>query len=138
MRQVGTFCVLPMPKRFAARWKKEKRDEAKDFGAYRDAFENLIDLFPFDRPFAVSTAARDNLKPLVSALIDGYLGATSLNTSKRPVTPRLQIKNESLKEVTILKELTWNYVILSCSCHSTARLQSCCRTSLWHFCDGDI
>ena len=70
-------------------------------------------ILPFDKPYTGSTSQRDALKPFTSVLVGKFIRAISLHVPGNKSDPTVVIKPDSLTEVTILKELTWNYVILS-------------------------
>lgn len=95
------------------RWEERKREEVKNFGDYEDAFENLMIALPVDRPHTGSASQRDALKPMTSVLVGEFIRAISLHIPTKKSNRTVVIQREKLMEVTILKELTWNYVILS-------------------------
>ena len=95
------------------RWRELGWEEGRNFGAYRDAFERLITLFPIDRPYAVAASQRDALKPMTSVLVGQFVRAISLQEPKKKGDRTVLIQKDKLIEVMILKQLTWHYVILS-------------------------
>jgi dGTP triphosphohydrolase len=95
------------------RWTERGRPEVKDFSAYEAAFENLVPSLPLDRPYAGTVMQRDALQPMTSVLVGQFVRAISLRDSKSKGAGAVVIQRDKQIEITILKELTWNYVILS-------------------------
>jgi dGTPase len=74
------------------------------------AFGSVIGLFPITQPYSGSYQDQATLKSFASKLIRGYVMATALTQDDHEFI-RLSIDQQSVDEVTILKQLTWHYVI---------------------------
>ncbi|MCG8509912.1 MAG: hypothetical protein MI741_11860, partial [Rhodospirillales bacterium] len=72
------------------------------------AFEQLIQLFP-DEPFLGTRKQRSLLRSLTSKLIEKYISAFTLDPTAQPPVVIAPIAR---RETTMLKQLTWHYVIL--------------------------
>ena len=73
-----------------------------------EAFENILGIFwRIYEPYSGTREHRSRLRHFTAQLIHRYINGVELNTSKRTV----EINPEYEKEVVILKELTWTYVI---------------------------
>lgn len=92
------------------RWERQERN-VKNFASYREAFEKLTDSLPLCEPYNGSSDQRANLRNVASTLIGRYMDAISLNKLAKPNESRVNIASWAVTEVTILKELTWHYVI---------------------------
>jgi dGTPase len=76
-----------------------------------DAFLRLIQLFPIDHPYGDDDEDRARLRTFSSALIGSYASAIHLEAPK--VNARtVAIESNKEKEVFMLKQMTWHYVIL--------------------------
>jgi dGTPase len=75
------------------------------------AFERLILAFPITEPYSGSMRDQATLKSFASRLIAGYVMATALKRPSSGAFIELDIEQRFIDEVTILKELTWHYVI---------------------------
>ena len=93
------------------RWEDTGNEGAKDFQQYRDAFENIISLVPVSDPS--SDRGRDRLRPFTSYVVSEYINAIEIADPDDSESATVKINPDKKKEVAILKELTWNYVILS-------------------------
>lgn len=74
------------------------------------AFRSVIDLFP-EAEYEVSTHSRATLRSFTSQMIAQYVAAFHLRVPSTDAETFIRIDDQALKEVTMLKELTWNYVI---------------------------
>ncbi len=89
-------------------YRRHLRD--KDFydrGALEQAFEDVLFHWRIDEPYSGSKDQRSRLRDFTAKLIGRYVKAVELDSSKRAVV----IDETYVQEVTILKELTWTYVI---------------------------
>ncbi|MBI4203312.1 MAG: dNTP triphosphohydrolase [Chloroflexi bacterium] len=97
------------------RWEREKRSaplpsELKD--AARRVFELASIFTPLTEPYNGSRTQRAALKTLTSLLIGRYvMGGITLRTPDPSNPKRITQHTELLHEITILKELSWYYVI---------------------------
>lgn len=79
-------------------------------GALREAFDQVIvGLFPLDGQFSGTWKERADLRQFSSQLIGRYIGQTGIEESDGRIA--LKIDENLRREVAILKELTWVYVI---------------------------
>jgi dGTPase len=69
-----------------------------------------MDLLP-EAEYEVSASARAALRSFTSNMIAEYVSAISLRVPATDKEPFVKIAAQAKKEVTMLKELTWNYVI---------------------------
>jgi dGTPase len=76
----------------------------------QDAFREVISLFP-EAPYEVSTGARAQLRTFTSNMIAQYVAAFQLRIPQNSSEDFAVIEDQARKEVAILKELTWHYVI---------------------------
>jgi dGTPase len=76
------------------------------------AFEDLMAAVPFDEPFDDSRQARARLHDFSSGLITRYLAAVALNESTTEGRT-ISILPGAETEVLMLKQLTWQYVIVN-------------------------
>jgi dGTPase len=83
----------------------------------KDAFLRAINFFPLTAPYSGTRRDRAALRTFTSTLIDRYSGAVVLDpegTTSRGASSAskiVRIDEQYYLEVTILKELTWRYVI---------------------------
>lgn len=89
---------------------KSKHNDA-DLGA---AFREVREWFP-DRPFKSTDEMRGVLRTFTQMLIGRYVGGIELHVPASPNEPRVVITASLDQEVTMLKELTWFYVINNAS-----------------------
>jgi dGTPase len=76
--------------------------------AMEEAFENILGIFwRISEPYSGTREHRSRLRYFTSQLIHRYVNGVEIDTKKKAV----DINPEYEKEVTILKELTWTYVI---------------------------
>jgi len=88
---------------------KKLRYEAKE---YKTAFEQLIVAFPIPEEYRGTCRHRQYLRDFTAGLIARYLNAVTLEPAKRSGEPRVRIRPRG-KEVFMLQQLTWHYVILN-------------------------
>lgn len=88
-----------------------RRAGDKDFpkrAVMEEAFENILGIFwRIYEPYSGTREHRSRLRYFTSQLIHRYVNGVQIDTEKKSV----EINPEYEKEVTILKELTWTYVI---------------------------
>jgi dGTPase len=78
------------------------------------AFDKLAQLMPFQLPYTGTTADRSYLRHYTAGLISTYVRTGVEILQRRPgETPRIQVNPETAMELTILKQLTWHYVLLN-------------------------
>jgi dGTPase len=78
------------------------------------AFENLTEYMPFTEPYSGTTTDRASLRGFSAGLISRYLrDGIHLADKLSPGVRRVQINPGMEKEVIMLKQLTWEYVILN-------------------------
>ena len=75
---------------------------------WESLLENLLQGFPIE-PFQGSRLDRATLRSLTSTLVGRYVSAITVD----PVTLSVTINTERAREVRLLKDLTWHYVIES-------------------------
>lgn len=96
------------------RWKHEgKRYRRRDYKAAFDFVMQLLRLSE-DRdlePYTGERRQRAWLRGLTSHLITRYVDAISLAVPKSTTEPRVKIHKDREREVRILKELVWHYII---------------------------
>jgi dGTPase len=89
----------------------KRRSGEKDFyprPVLEEAFTSIVALYwRIFEPYSGSRNQRSKLRYITSQLIQRYVNAPSWMGPAKPIT----IDDEYVKEVTILKELTWTYVI---------------------------
>ena len=89
---------------------RRRNDEKEFFGRpdLEEAFENLLTSFwRIDEPYTGTKKQRSKLRRFTAQLIHRYINGVSLEAASK----RVNINQEFKKEVAILKELTWTYVI---------------------------
>ena len=95
-----------------------KRDGTKltrDFSraALEERFTAKVTLFPFDEPYTGTSEHRARLRQQSSGLIGTYVAALQVHEPKTESERTVIIDPEARKEVAMLKQLTWHYVILN-------------------------
>ncbi|HEX5424802.1 MAG TPA: dNTP triphosphohydrolase, partial [Candidatus Acidoferrales bacterium] len=97
--------VFARRKGHAGVWSKYSRIELET------AFQSLTVLFEIDQPYAGTQEHRAKLRKFTGQCINQFIHAISLrrSTSKDPRT--VEIVPQYEQQVTMLKELTWHYVI---------------------------
>lgn len=81
------------------------------FTQLAEAFEKLISSVPLDAPYRGGKAERSALRTFTAGLIGRYVKNTRLQEPSASDSNPLMIPPGYKKEVKILKELTWHYVI---------------------------
>ena len=82
-------------------------------GQLERAFQGILDFFPIDRRYDGSLAQRSGLWHFTTVLISAFVEAISVARPKTWSNGLVDIKSREKDEITILKELTWHYVILN-------------------------
>jgi dGTPase len=83
-------------------------------GELENAFEQLRMFMPFTQPYLGTNSDRSNLRAFSSGLISRYVrGGVDLAATLERGVPRIRINSAMEKEVIMLKQLTWHYVILN-------------------------
>jgi dGTPase len=77
-----------------------------------ETLERLTELMPFNERYTGTTEHRSALRSYTAGLIGGYMKALQLRIPSTPDDPWVEVDSELRKEVFLLKELTWHYVIL--------------------------
>ncbi len=77
------------------------------------AFEGIVGMMPILEPYQGTRFQRAELRGFTATLIGRYVRAIELRVPRTPDERRVEIRIEALRETTILKELTWHYVIRS-------------------------
>lgn len=92
------------------RYLAEKRPDRG--GSLADAAERLfVGLFPIEEPYEGRAEERVNLRVLGSSLITRYIEAVELRNRSASGVAEFTIDQPIQDEVTVLKQLTWFYVI---------------------------
>jgi dGTPase len=84
--------------------------DADDNLALATAFRDARQWFP-SMAFKPTDESRQGLRTITKTLIARYVGAIELNVPATKTGPRVTIQLTQKREVTMLKELTWFYVI---------------------------
>ncbi len=92
-------------------WERYKLHQDDNFEEYKAAFVELTPFLSVSRPYAGYSEQRYALKKLCSFLIERYSRAVTLQVPANDAEPFLKITPRLRTEVTMLKELTWHYVI---------------------------
>jgi dGTPase len=99
------------------RWKLEKFRPVRNHTdpQLRKSFTNLMEQLRFTQriaePYTGTREQRARLRSLTSLLISGYVQAISLREPNKANPRTVTIKREAEREITMLKQLTWFYVI---------------------------
>jgi dGTPase len=75
------------------------------------AFEGLVVLFEIDRPYAGTQEHRAKLRKFSGQCINMFVNAIQLRVPTKTNQCSVDIEPQFEKQVTMLKELTWHYVI---------------------------
>src|SRR5260370_11195648 len=78
-----------------------------------EAFTKLVNWMPFNQNYLGTREHRAKTRYTTANLIDRYIHAVSLRVPSKPGESRIVINPEQQKEVLMLKQLTWHYVILN-------------------------
>lgn len=79
--------------------------------ALQQTFNSLADLFPLTELYSSKLRQRSLLRSWTAGLVARYINAISLVDPADNGGKRVRIRDNELMEVTMLKELTWHYVI---------------------------
>lgn len=77
------------------------------------AFTKLVNWMPFDQNYLGTRDHRARTRYTTANLIQRYIEAVSLQVPSKVGEPRIVLDPERQKEVFMLKQLTWHYVILN-------------------------
>lgn len=77
-----------------------------------ETFASLAELMPFNERYTGTTEHRSALRSYTAGLIGGYMKALRLRIPSTVDDPWVEVNSDLRKEVFLLKELTWHYVIL--------------------------
>jgi dGTPase len=77
------------------------------------AFTSLVTWMPIDQTYLGTREHRASMRYTTANLIHRYIDAVALQVPSAAGVPRIQIDPEKQKEVFMLKQLTWHYVILN-------------------------
>ena len=94
------------------RWEALRKKSKYSKGDLGQTLERLLRTTPFGQPYSGSREQRANLRSFTSAVIAGYVKNVKLVPAD-PAKSKVQIDPHLEMEITILKELTWQYVILN-------------------------
>lgn len=93
-------------------WSMRGDHDGESTDEYREAFLELVtSCFPFDRIYTGTEDQRKRIRATTSFLIGRYIAAIGLQKPSSPSEPFVAIDPRMKREVTMLKELTWQYVI---------------------------
>lgn len=93
------------------RWSRRKVPLHYSHPNLRAAFRDLAITFPVAEPYRGTRVQRASLRDLTSGLIGRYVGAIRLRVPRNTKERRVVIEPFAEMEITMLKELTWHYVI---------------------------
>lgn len=113
------------------RWNERNPANPKNVEDYRDTFFRLIRGFPLSQPFDGDRTQQGLLRGIGALLIGEYVNATSVGTSETSGNPVLTIDEEKRKEVQIIKELNWHYVVESAALKTQQYGQARLVEDLW-------
>ena len=94
--------------RTAARWKSA--EDPRRIEDHADAIETLAGIVPVQDAFDGGREARKSLRNLTTTLVGSYMKGVTITPNG---ANRLTIPEENRRVVSILKEMTWDYVITS-------------------------
>src|SRR2546425_3983782 len=77
-----------------------------------EAFEGMWRLYPIDSPYQGKRCHRSSVRSLIAGLTLRYMNAIRLNIPRDPRDRLVSIDVECKKELFMLKQLTWHYIIL--------------------------
>lgn len=93
------------------RWQRSGQDNQLDFEDHQRAFEDSISTFPVEEPFEGARHQVWQLNLLITEWIMRYVSATKLQWNAERECWELSIKEGTRREMWMLKQLTWHYVI---------------------------
>lgn len=105
------------------RWKDEGIRSGHSQLDLKKAFEGIVGWMPIQEPYEGTRSQRAALRSFTATLIGRYVGAIKLQVPKTQRERRVEINVEAEREIAILKELAWHYVIRSPSLASQQRGQ---------------
>jgi dGTPase len=94
-----------------SRWDAEGRESEYEEDTLRNVFRELMVVSAFGEPYSGSRRQRALLRSFTANLIGRYVSSITLSGSLTGTERLVRIRPESHMEVTMLKELTWTYVI---------------------------
>ena len=77
----------------------------------RDAFRELLKVFPIAEPYQGNKRQRANLRSMTAGLIGKYVNSIRLNAPSVQHDPFIQIRDYAKVDIFVFKQLTWHYVI---------------------------
>jgi dGTPase len=93
------------------RWERLGKRRAHSDAELEAAFTSLVELLPIDAPFTGARKQRETLRTMTAGLIGRYVNSVTLNEARRPDEDGLLVPDEVKREIAMLMELTWAYVI---------------------------
>jgi dGTPase len=92
---------------------RRRQDKASEVEDYKSAFRQALNMTNASRPYEGTLEESRDLWAFTSVLIGNYMDAFTLVDPDKSVDGRCaEAKELARKQTTILKELTWRYVIL--------------------------
>lgn len=89
-------------------WQRFTRSE------FESAFQELLPMhFRLDEAYNGTKDHRSRLRSFTLRLIGRYINGLELQKPNNAKAPRVSIDDEFIKEVAMLKELTWHYIIMA-------------------------
>jgi dGTPase len=82
-----------------------------EWSKYENAYKRLGSLIPFYGPYVGDTEQRINMRKFTSILISRYINVFKLNVPRDNTQKYATIPDSDRIETTLLKQLTWHYVI---------------------------
>lgn len=79
----------------------------------KKAFAEIILLFPFFSPYQGTQEQRSNIQNITAVLLRRYSDGIRLDRSNKTSGLRVVVHPELEKEIFMLKQLTWHYVLLN-------------------------
>lgn len=126
-------------------WKEFNYHDGENWDDYAKAFEELIPFIAVGRPYVGDAQQRHQLRTMTAFLIDRYINALKLKVPQHRDDRYVEIDPQMVSEVTMLKELTWHYVIRDPSLATQQEGQraiirglfrvyfdACCESRRWH------
>ena len=91
------------------RWQREGRGVA-DTEPFQKAFADVAQFFP-DRPYSGTRSERAFLRDMTSLFVGRYMNEIALHEPTNAAERRVVISPAHQREIKMMKELTWHYVI---------------------------
>lgn len=104
------------------RWKRQGKKAADE--PFRKAFLVLSRYFPVV-PYSGKRSDRAHLRYMTSVFVERYMQAISLRVPRNCGESVVRIKKSAAREITMLKELTWQYVIENSALATQQRGYAC-------------